>query len=462
MMGLAKAGKISMAGFMRPVLGVSLLALTLSGCEREVILQGERFDVRTPLAASLPTEDQPDPQAEALVPQNASAPIALPGSGANAEWTHRGGSARHAGAHGALSAAPQPVWSASIGAGNSRRNRVTAAPVVSAGRVFAMDAHAQVTALSTGGGALWTADLRAEFDRNASEVSGGGLAAQGGQLFVTTAYGELAALDAATGAVQWRQRFEAPVIGAPTVDGTTVYATARDGSALAVDAANGKVRWTVGGTRAASGMVSTASPSVGDGLAIFPFAAGEIAAIKTEDGTKTWGAGVAGQRLGKAYAASMGDLTGDPVISGNTVYVGSAAGRTAAFDATTGQRLWTTNEGAMNPPLVVGGSVFVVNDEAKLVRMDAVTGAVIWAVQMPYYNAEKPKKYKAITAHYGPVLAGGRVVVVSSDGGIRLFNPTDGSMVGSGEIPGGAASAPALAAGMLFVTGGNGQLHAFR
>ena len=95
-------------------------------------------------------------------------------------------------------------------------------------------------------------------------------------------------------------------------------------------------------------------------------------------------------------------------------------------------------------------------------RMDAATGAVIWSVQMPYYNAEKPKKYKAITAHYGPVLAGGRVVVVSSDGGIRLFNPTDGSMVGSGEIPGGAASAPALAAGMLFVTGGNGQLHAFR
>lgn len=451
-----------MAGWMRPVLGVSLLALTLAGCEREVILQGERFDVRTPLDASVPTEENPNPQAEALLPQNASAPISLPGSGANADWSHRGGSARHAGPHAALSAAPTRVWSASVGTGNSRRNRATAAPVVAGGRVFAMDARAQVSALSTGGGLLWTTDLSAEFDKNASELSGGGLATSGGQVFVTTAYGELVALDAATGAVQWRQRFDAPVIGAPTVEGGTVYAVARDGSALAVDASNGKMRWNVGGTRTASGMVGTGSPAVGDGMVVFPFAAGDVAAVNTADGAKTWGGAVAGQRLGRAYAAGMGDMTGDPVIAGGVVYAGSAAGRTAAFDAKTGQRLWTANEGAMNPPLVVGGSVFVVNDEAKLVRLNAATGEVIWAQQMPYYKAEKPKKHKAITAHYGPVLAGGRLVVVSSDGGIRMFNPTDGSMVGSGEIPGGAASPAAFAGGMLFVLGANGQLHAFR
>lgn len=451
-----------MVGFMRPVLGATLLATALAGCEKEVILEGERFDLRAPLEASIPTEEVPAPKAESLLPQNESRPISLPGAVANADWTHRGGSARHAGAHGLLSAAPARVWSASIGAGNSKRNRVTAAPVVAGGRVFAMDARAQVSALSTGGGLLWQSDLTAEFDKNASEVSGGGLAASGGRLYVTTAYGELAALDAATGAVQWRQRFDAPVIGAPSVDGNTVYAVARDGTALAVDAANGKVRWQVGGTRAASGMVGTGSPSVGDGLVVVPFAAGEVAAVNEADGTRAWGAAVAGQRLGRAYASGIADLTGDPVIAGGVVYIGSAAGRTAAFDAKTGQRLWTANEGAMNPPLVAGGSVFVVNDEAKLVRLDASTGAVIWAVQMPYYKAEKPKRWKEITAHYGPVLAGGRVAVVSSDGGIRLFNPTDGSMVGAGEIPGGAASPAALAAGMLFVVGTNGQLHAFR
>ena len=132
------------------------------------------------------------------------------------------------------------------------------------------------------------------------------------------------------------------------------------------------------------------------------------------------------------------------------------------FDAATGKRLWTAAEGALNPPLVVGGSVFVVNDEARLVRLDASTGDVIWQAEMPYFDKDKAKKHKAITAHYGPVLAGGRIVVASGDGPLRLFDPTTGTMVYSVDIPGGAASAPVLAQGMLFVVGGNGQLHAFR
>ena len=439
-----------------------LVCTALAGCEREVILEGERFDVRAPLEASVQVEGQPAPVASALVPGNEARAIALPGSGANADWTHRGGSARHSGPHGSLSGAPQRVWSVAIGTGNSKRNRLTAAPVVAGGRVFAMDARAKVSAVSTGGGLLWQADLTAEFDKNAAEVSGGGLAAAAGKVFVTTAYGELAALDAGTGAILWRQRFDAPVIGAPTVDGGTVYAMGRDGAALAVAAENGKIKWQAPGTRAASGMVATGSAAVADGLVVFPFSSGEVAGIDPATGARTWGAAIAGKRLGRAYAAGMGDLTGDPVISGGVVYAGSAAGRTAAFDAKTGARVWTAGEGAMNPPLVVGGSVFVVNDEAKLVRMDASTGEVIWAVQMPYFNADKPKKLKGITAHYGPVLAGGRIAVVSSDGGIRLFSATDGAMVGTGEIPGGAASPAALAGGMLFVVGGNGQLHAFR
>ena len=99
----------------------------------------------------------------------------------------------------------------------------------------------------------------------------------------------------------------------------------------------------------------------------------------------------------------------------------------------------------MNPPLVFGGSVFVVNDEARLVRLDATTGAVVWAVEMPYWDTDKPRKRKAITAHYGPVLAGGNLVVAGGDGQLRLFDPASGTMTGGVAIPGGAASSPALA-----------------
>jgi outer membrane protein assembly factor BamB len=150
------------------------------------------------------------------------------------------------------------------------------------------------------------------------------------------------------------------------------------------------------------------------------------------------------------------------VVSGGAIYVGTQAGRTGAFREDTGETIWTAEEGEVNPPLVVGGSVFMVNDEDKLVRLDAGTGARIWAEPMPYFTATKPKKYAEINTHFGPVLAGGHLVTVSSDGLLRQFDPASGTVVGSVAVPGGAAADPALAGGMMFVVTGNGQLLAFR
>ncbi len=421
------------------------LVAALAGCERELVLPGERLPVRA------------DAVAEA---GQAAAPISLPAAVANADWTHRGGTARHAGPHGVLSAAPQLVWSVGIGQGDSRKNRISAAPVVADGRVFTMDSEARVQATSTAGAVLWTADLTASFDRDGG-ISGGGIAVGGGVVYAATGYGELVALKADTGGVIWRQRLDSPVTGAPAVEGGIVYAVGRDGSGWAVKADTGRVMWTVAGPVGASGMVGAAGPTVTDTLVLFPFASGGLTAALKQSGVQVWQAPVTGQRLGRAYGG-VTDITGDAVAMGERTYVGTASGRTAALDTSSGERVWTAVEGAMNPPLVVGGSVFVVNDENRLVRLDAETGAEIWAVAMPYFTAEKAKRHKAIVPLFGPVLAGGRLAVASGDGELRLFDPADGSLLGGAVIPGGAAAAPALAGGMLFVVGAKGQLHAFR
>ncbi len=441
------------------VSGLALLAV-LAGCERELVLPGERFNPRTPLEASLPTKEQPAPVDPAGQVANSSAPIALPAASANADWTHRGGNMRHLAPHGSLSAAPARVWSASIGAGNSRRNRISAAPVVADGRVFTLDATANLQATALNGAPLWTADLTPEADSR-DEVSGGGLAVGGGRLFVATGYGDLLAIDPATGGTVWRQRLGAAVTGAPAVEGGVVYVVGRDSSAWAIDATDGKVKWQLPGAPGKAGMIGTAAPAVADRVVLLPFVSGEMIAALKQGGVQVWTAGIVGQRLGRAYAG-IADLTGDPVVDGAVTYVGNAAGRTYAVATSSGETLWSANEGALGPVLPVGGSVFLVNDEARLVRLDAATGAVIWSVEMPYFEKDKPKKHKSITAHYGPVLAGGRIAVAGGDGVLRLFSPTDGTLVASAEIPGGAASQPALAGGLLLVVGGNGQLHAFR
>lgn len=447
-------------GAKRLGLAAVLIGTALAGCEKEVILPGERFPVREPLENSVPVEGQPEPVAPDPAAGYAARPISLPAQVANADWAQRGGNAAHTGVHGALSAAPQRVWSLSVGKGNAKRARITAAPVVAAGRVYAMDAGTSVVAATLGGAEQWKTSLVPDFDKG-SEVAGGGVAVAGGKVFASTGFGELVALDAASGAILWRQRMDGPIAGAPAVDGNTVYVVARDGTAAALDAATGKLRWELTGTRQIAGVQSPAAPAVAGDMVVMPFATGQIIAADTAEGGRTWLGAVAGQRA-EAAVSGIGDVTGDPVIAGGVVYVGSASGRTVAIDAKTGQRLWFADEGAMNAPLVVGGSVFVVSDMARLVRLDAATGAVIWATDMPFHLKDKPKKWKKVVAHFGPVLAGGRIVVASADGTLRLFNPVDGALVATADIPGGAASAPVLAGGMLLVMGGNGQIHAFR
>jgi len=436
--------------------------LALSACSDEVILEGERFDVRTPLAASLPDADGTVPRAAEVAPprENRAPPIALPAPVDHAAWTHRGGTPTHRIRHAALAAAPAPLWSVDIGTGDTRRGAITADPVVAGGRVFAMDAENRVSAHSTAGAPLWARTLAPAADAP-GEATGGGLAVAAGRLFVATGFGRLHALDAATGAVLWTQGFDAPVAGAPTVAGDLVYVVSRDNRAFAVEVADGRLAWQLPGTPSPSAVLGGAAPAVTDRLAIFPFGSADLVATLRRGGVQVWQAALAGQRVGVAFAG-FSDVTGDPVVGGDRVYAGSPSGRIVALDAASGARLWTATEGALSPVWPDGGSVFAVTDASQLVRLDARDGGVIWAVDLPKFKDDRPRRRQGVWAHHGPVLAGGRLVVASGDGLLRFFEPRDGRLAGSVAIPGGATTGPAVVGRTLYVVSSDGRLHAYR
>ena len=449
---------LARAGQVRAALLIAGVLLT-AACEREVILTGERFDVRAPLEASIPVAGQPAPVDATNVIANRSVPVALPGVQAGAPWTQRAGTARHVPPHGALRPVPALAFAVDIGAGNSLRARITAAPVVADGRVFAMDAAGRLSAVSTGGAKLWSVSLAPPGARSAH--SGGGLAYGDGRVYATTGHGEVVAVGAADGAILWRQSLDAPASGAPATEGGTVYATGRDGAAWAIDGRTGRVVWQFPGLPARSGALGTAAPGVDGATVLFPFASGEIVAARRKDGTPVWTASVSGERLGRG-TGSISDITGDPVIVGGTAYVANVGGRTAAISMADGRRIWTANEGAQGPVLALGGALFLVTDQGRLVRLDAGTGVPVWAVDMPNYVTPNPNRRSRIYANFGPVLAGGRLAVASGDGNLRLFDPASGTLTASVAIQGGAASAPALSGGALYVVSNKGQLLAFR
>lgn len=434
----------------RLVISLGLALSVLAGCtERDVILPGERLDIRDGLVTEAATE------------VSRAQPISLPGQQANASYTHRGGSATHYITHPALGATLTPVFSADIGEGNSRRFRITADPVVANGRVFTMDAKANVTAVSTSGGTLWTTDVTPASDRD-GDASGGGLAVAGDTLYVTSGFGRVTALDVATGAVRWVQDLNAPAGSAPTVSGDFVYVVSRNSRAWAINANDGRIRWSVEAADATANFAGGAGAAVADGVALFPFPSGEVMATYAAGGTQRWSTVIGGNRLGAVVSVAANDIGADPVIVGSTAYVGNVSGRVVALNLQSGDRRWTATEGATSPVLPVGGSVFLVNDINELVRLSNSDGSVIWRVPLPQVEEGEFWERDRRHVHFGPILAGGRLIVASSDGYLRAFSPVSGELIAATALPGGAASHPVVAGQTLYVVSADGQLRAFR
>ena len=104
-----------------------------------------------------------------------------------------------------------------------------------------MDTRSLISSFDADTGArVWTADMLPEEDDEGA--FGGGLAVAGGWLFATTGLGHVLALDAETGALQWRHSIGVPVRAAPVVYGGRVFVVSHDNRLWALDARSGTVQ----------------------------------------------------------------------------------------------------------------------------------------------------------------------------------------------------------------------------
>ena len=435
---------------LKAVLYIGLLGLGVGCSNSDPRLQGERqlldgtvfveTDARF-LAENLPDLRLPQPQ-----------PMAA--------WTHQGGNAQHIAAHAELPAALTLSWSRRIGAGDAKRHQISAAPVAQTGRLYTIDSQSMVTALEDTGTILWQTELGKSSD-HPKDASGGGLAVRGTQLFITTGFGTVVALDTASGAQLWSQDLASYGGASPTVYEDLLYIAARDGAAWAIDTTNGRVKWQLAGPAVAVSHTGGPGPAVSDKYAVFPFGSGDVLASFRRGGLRSWSSGLSGARLGLA-STKVRDLTGQPVIEGASVYLASSVGRMAAVDLNTGLRIWTAKQGSQGQILLAGSAVFAVSDASNLIRLSKDDGTLIWSTPLPKFTNKRLKSRAKIYAHYGPILAGGRLILASSDGLIRQFNPADGTLISTFELPGGAASAPIVVNGALYVLNTKGDLLAFR
>src|SRR3546814_19848892 len=97
-----------------------------------------------------------------------------------------------------------------------------------------------------------------------------------------------------------------------------------------------------------------------------------------------------------------------------------------ALELNTGQRIWEINIAGISTPWVAGEWIFVVTDQGQLLAVARSSGRVKWMTQLPRWQDEEDKK--GALSWVGPVLAGERLILASSDGRIVNVSPSYGSI----------------------------------
>jgi outer membrane protein assembly factor BamB len=423
-------------------------AFLLAGCDsdKKEPITGKRLSV-----LELDKRLVPDPKL-------AGEPILLPAPFDNPAWPDAGGYPNHAMYHLDLGDKIHRAWRNDIGEGAARYSRVLAQPVVADGRVFAMDGETEVSAYDAkSGDRLWRFDTSPK----GADIGGfgGGIAYADGKLYIATGYAEALALNAADGKVIWRQPLSGPSHGSPTVADGRLYAVTVDNELDVLATDDGHRLWTHNGIPEPTGLLGSASPAVEGDIVVVPYSSGEIFALRTENGQPVWSDNLATSRPLGALS-SLADIRGQPVIDRGRVFAVSHAGLLVSIDLRTGDRVWEQDIGGVHMPWVAGDYVYVLSDVGDLICLTREDGRVRWVRALPRYEDEESKKDPVEWT--GPVLAGNRLIVVSSDGEAFSVSPYTGEALGYADFPDSVFISPVVAGKTLFVLTDDADLIALR
>lgn len=428
-----------------------VLAAGLTACssdDKDAPLPGERLSI-------LELQRHLEPDDAALSAQGYVAPTAWK----NEFWPQAGGYPNHAMQHLSLSeGALKKVWSTSIGEGSQKNLPLITQPIVVDGKVFTLDTNNTLAAFdATTGRRLW--------DHNVSKASEedpvivGGIAYSRGQLYVTNGFDELILLSPQDGRVVWRRKIPAPSRAAPTISDDRVFVSTMDNRLIALNATDGKILWEYSGIAGSAGLVGGASPAASRDIVIPAFSSGEIYALRVENGSAAWGDNLSGIRATNGLSG-ISDIRALPIIDKGVVIAISFGNRLVALDERTGNRIWQRDIGGSEMPWVAGNYLFVVTNDNDLVGMGRDNGLIRWVRPLPKFK--DPQSRTDPIYWTGPVLAGNRLIVAGSDGGVMEVSPEDGTVIrawGSGMNVG---ITPVVAGETLYLLGDNGTLAAYR
>ena len=403
-------------------------------------------------------------------------PVTLIPSFRNSNWANPGGFASHAAYHLELDGLEESFRIEAV-TGNSVLARITAVPVVADGKVFIMGAGLDVGAFDAKTGAtLWKQSVTTdEMEPNLSltrffgvsekpaplrDGFTGGIAYDAGRVYVTTGFGEVFSLNAQSGEIIWRTKGAVAFSNAPTIRNGRLYVASQDSRLQAFSTDDGVLLWDFSVINEGSTIMGATSAAVSEQAVVAGFNSGEVVALSPVNGQTAWSESLTSRGTQVTPLSQLNAIVGRPVIDRDRIYVTSHGGRTAAIDLRSGERIWTADVGSIETPWTMGDYVLVMSLDAELVALSREQGRVRWISPLPAFA--DPERRDGRITYAGPVLAGGRVLLASSDGKLLSLDAITGELGETIDVDVPMSVAPVVADGTVYLLGDDGTLIARR
>lgn len=332
------------------------------------------------------------------------------------------------------------VWSTNVGAAETPYHRLELA--LREGLIVAASADGQVTALDAASGDVeWQVSLDVP-------ISGGPGSGKEG-IALGTAEGEILLLSESDGSVRWRSQVSSEVLAPPAVGQDTVVARTGDGRVFALEASDGSQRWLYSRSVPSLSLRGHSAPVLVRNGVVSGFDNGRLSALGLADGEPAWEATVAVPE-GRTDLERMIDIDADPLVARGDLFAGAYQGRLTGISLGSGDIAWAKELSLLGGLAVDSSNLYATDAEGRMWALDRRNGASVWR--------SDDLSGTRLTA---PVLHADRIAVAGSDGTVSWLNPDDGRLLARHEVGRAKiAAAPLAHEGRLYVLDLDGRLQA--
>lgn len=278
------------------------------------------------------------------------------------------------------------------------------------------------------------------------EGLGGGVI-EGDTLYTSSSQGQVLALNRISGDTIWRfdlqgEESERAVYGSPAINDGTLYVGGYDRRLYALSL-NGVLEWSkpldspIVGTPVVSGNTLLIG-TAGDTLERFP---AELYAFDVKE-------------RGIKWRFPSGDrLWTTPVVEDGIVYFGSFDHKVYALDIETGEEIWhfETDGAITSSPLVKDGRLYIGSFDRAFYALNASDGKIVW-------------RFDGSTGWYwaNPIANDSAVFASSLDGNLYALDITSGDLLWTVQTEDRIVATPAIVGEMIAIPSDDGRLHLAR